>query len=237
MKDIKKGIYSLKHRALDGLESTLRIKCDNGKLREKFALTQLDALTTSCNSMEELLELISLINVPKKNSKDEFIDGYCYIEYRNNGNIKKLDIAFNDNEIIKEVSRSYEGKYNIKGTYQVKQLAMSLIKIHREKDPLYNYLNSCNVIDSDLSYYLCMYDAYTSSDYYNINEADAYLDLIIGKLSQYKIFRDITFEIHRYEEKTKSQISEINARAEKPKVKIILPRKIEQPRLFNPDDF
>ena len=65
----KKGIYSLVHESLDGTKkSYLRMLDDEGKLKEKFPLTTLDALTTSCENMQELLIYARTLHNPKKNS-------------------------------------------------------------------------------------------------------------------------------------------------------------------------
>ena len=46
----KKGIYSLKHVSLEGIESSLRMKTEDGKLKENFPLTTIDAITSSCET-------------------------------------------------------------------------------------------------------------------------------------------------------------------------------------------
>ena len=239
MEKAKKGLYSLKYGIGSADDITVRIKCGEGIVKEKRALSQWDALTTQCENEEELLELIRTIHVPKRNSKDELIDGHFYISYKNSGEIKMLDVAYSDNEVIKEVSKAYEGKYDIEGASQVKKLAKKLIYIYSKKDPLYQYLTKGHYIDEELSYYLGQYVAYTSDEYYNTNEAYAYFKLITARLKRYKTFRDITYEIHRYNKKIELQNSSKKdaSLTEKQKVKTLIPPKGTQMRLFNPNDF
>lgn len=194
----KKGIYSLKHVSLEGIESSLRMKTEDGKLKENFPLTTIDAITSSCENMEELLKLTRKLNVPKKNSKDEWLDGHFYIEYKNNHKIKRLSIVFNDNLIISELSRIYEGMYTMPKDRNVPVLAYKIIKIRKHQPNLYEFLRKSDYLDNYLSQLIGEYVFFTGEGYQNPNEADKRLNEIIAKLENYKIFREINVGIYNY---------------------------------------
>ncbi len=199
MSKIERGIYSLKHKSLDGVISTVRIKDKNGKLKENFPLTTIDALTTMCDNMKDLLELIREINKPKKNSNDDMSDGHFYIEYKNNHEVKTLNVVFSDNIVISELSKTYDGLYRMPKNKTVSIWAYKLIKIRMQSPELYKYLKDHNYIDSYLSELAGYYIFYAGEDYQNPVEANRYMKEIIAKLESYKTFRDFNVGIYNYD--------------------------------------
>ena len=231
---MNKGIYSLKHISLDGEETTFRMKDKNGKIKDHFPLTTIDALTTECNNMEELLLKTRFLNIPKRNSSDTWLDGYFYIEYLNNNKVKKLDIAFSENALIHEISTTYKGYYYIPKDNRIKKTAYKIIKIRVTEPKLYDYLRHNSYLDTYLSELIGQFIAYNNEDYQNIKEADRILNIIIAQLSQYKKFRDLTIGINnyyketKYQEQTSKQSNNQENNSEKQKVKKIMPPKGSQ---------
>ena len=241
----KKGIYSLVHESLDGTKkSYLRMLDDEGKLKEKFPLTTLDALTTSCENMKELLIYARTLHNPKKNSTDNWLDGTFYIEYKYDGEIKTLDVVFSDNLLISQMAVAHEGEYYMKNEINTYVMARRLIDIKKHNSDLFNYLKEKGYMGKDIPRLIDEYLNYDNDNYHNVNEAIRVRDIIKNKLEEYKLFRDINVGIYNYNKEkeirqkietlkeAKTQlINEFGPVEEKPseeKVKRILPPKGSQ---------
>lgn len=233
-----RGIYSLIHVSDDGTESTFRIKYQDGKIKDHFPLTTLDYLTTKCKNMEELLLVTRAVNFPKKNSKDNWIDGYFYIQYKNNHETKKLDVVFSDNELIHETAAKNNGKYTMDKSKIFKTYAYKLIKIRKNQPELYNYLKENGYLGRYLSELIGRYLFYYNNNYQNINESDRAINEIAAKLLEYKVFRDLIVGKYNYEKEKeiKQNGNEEKEVTETQKVKKLLPPKGTQ-LSFNDIDY
>ena len=155
--------------------------------------------------MEEFLILARKLNNPKRNSYDDWSDGYCYIRYRNEGLNKRLPIVFSDNLVISELSKNYEGKSVMKGERNVTLWAYKAADIMRNHPFLYTYLRHNNYINSYLAMLIEEYVFFTGENYQNPDEADIRLTMIKTKLSEYKTFRDLVVGIDQYKKEKEAR--------------------------------
>ncbi|MBR3198398.1 MAG: hypothetical protein IKG27_00100 [Bacilli bacterium] len=201
-----RGIYSIKHISNDGHESILRVK--EGKIfKEKFPLTTIDAITTTCDNMEGFLKLARKLHKPKKNSYDDWSDGYCYIEYKHEGEVKRIPLVFSDNLILSELSKNYEGQSVMKGEKNVTIWAHKAINIRRKNEELYAYLKKHGYISRYLAPIIGEYVFFTGENYQNPEEANIRLTMIKTKLSEYKAFRDLVvgIDMHQKEKEAREE--------------------------------
>ena len=233
---MNRGLYTLIHVSEDSkIKSTFRMQDENGKIKDKFPLTTLDALTTRCQNMEELLLLTRELNIPQKNSKDEWLDGYFYIEYKNNHEIKQIDIVFNNNILIQKLSTENEGKYELPKDIGLRIFAYKIIKIRKTDHELYTYLIEKSYLSKHLSDLFGKYLAFHNEEYQNNEESQRILNIIVNHLREYKKIRDLIVGIYNYQMKQKINSMEIDNQtyrrsgqeitAEKQKVKRIMPPK------------
>ena len=227
------GIYSIKHISNDGHESVLRLKEDD-KLKEKFPLTTIDAITTTCDNMKEFLVLARKLHNPKRNSHDDWSDGYCYIEYKHEGEIKTIPLVFSDNLILSELSKNYEGQSVMKGERNVTIWAHKVADIMRNYKELYVYLKKNGYISKYLAPLIEDYVFYTGEYYQNPEEANNSLTMIKIKLSEYKTFRDLNVGINMYNKEKElrearaKQIEELKAVRETLVEEYIEPENVER---------
>lgn len=81
--------YRLVYHYFDGSEKVFDINYEDGTHRDKFMLTEIDALTSKFSNDDELSKVLNLVS-------DNYQNGYFVIEYNSNGSAKTLEIIFND---------------------------------------------------------------------------------------------------------------------------------------------
>lgn len=81
--------YKLVYRYFDGREKVFDVNYEDGTHRDRFMLTEIDALTSKFSNDDELSKVLNLVS-------DGYKDGYFIIEYNSNGKAKTMELVYNN---------------------------------------------------------------------------------------------------------------------------------------------
>ncbi len=198
-KDNRANRYSLVSIDMFGNTKTIEIAY-NGKVMSKLPLATIDRMTTNYNSESEFLS--ELMNIG-------YDFGHLYIEYRVNRETKYIDVAYADNIEIAEESTYREeainsGKEEPKRSKNVIELSYKLINIQRRHKKLWSYLQLKNYISSKLVLLIATYNYFIDTEV-NENDILEYYQDITREISNYRVFRDISYGINEYEKHLKKE--------------------------------
>lgn len=195
---MEKKLYSLE--AINSNKKTerhtIKVKNDLGKYENKTYLANIDKhITTYFKSKEQFLYYLKQKGI----ITDQYDD--VKITYRHNG-IQAIDLVFNDNNIIKEISKDSKTKININDNidrfYQVLENFCELCK----DDCFFKIINRSNQIPERLKIRASQLHNFI----YDENELEQIQEIeedIKNNLTNYKIFRTVVMYIDSYKNNKK----------------------------------
>lgn len=230
MKEKVKGLYILKHfSTLDKKVTTIKFVDNDGKLKEKMTLTDIDSFTTQFDSAQSLLFYLQDIGY-------NFYNSNFFIEYQNNHQAKRLDLVFSDQHTINNFAVNNQKRYKVEKDSSFYQYLYKIVdEVANDQEMIY-YLRKNNYISMWLYENLAEYKACQSID---VESSHIYMTRIKTELSKYKIIRNIEIGIKEYESEKlfKQQIEERKKTFVKKKIKNQKNFIEGQEQLFNPDNY
>lgn len=98
--------YRLVYHYFNGGEKVFGVDYEDGAHRDRFMLTEIDALTSKFSSDKDLSKALNLVS-------SGFDDGYFIIEYNSNGQVKTMEVVFNDVPFLGKLASENLRKTNI----------------------------------------------------------------------------------------------------------------------------
>lgn len=89
--------YRLVYHYFDGKEKVFEVNYEDGTHRDRFMLTEIDALTSKFSNDDELAKVLNFVSSGYK-------DGYFLIEYNSNRKVKTMELVYNNIPFLGELS-------------------------------------------------------------------------------------------------------------------------------------
>lgn len=192
--------YKLVYHYNNGKQRVLTLDFEDGSRRDKFALTEIDALTTSFSNEKELEKALNSLF-------PGYEKGYFTIEYKSKGTLNSLELVFNDMPFVRQLATE-----NLKKSVVPKSsvsLYVNQFLAEIEKNPeLLRFISIRRYTNQYFREALGHYLMLKNSDEYDAQNAlwEAKANLI-GEFKRYKTIRGIEVGRHNYElEKQGKQI-------------------------------
>ncbi|MBR3898259.1 MAG: hypothetical protein IKJ43_03145 [Bacilli bacterium] len=225
---IKRSRYSLIHVADDGKITPFSLTFDaDGKkvVRNKFPLTQLDALTTRIN-MDGLYFLFDYL------CGEKISDGNFFIQYRLNKMDKKIRTAGPDDVNLRDIANNNIGNDIVKKDILFERYVINTLYRFQNDYGLFRFLikrPEKYLNDYVLKQIDRYFEALNGSDE---NLKHFYFRKVCESMSSYKIIRNIEDGINEYEKKRKMKCDENPFQVNKTKILKFETEEDGQMRLF-----
>lgn len=174
--------YRLVYHFKDGKTENFTLHFEDGSVRNKFSLTEIDALTTSYSNREEFEKNIQLI-FPK------FKDGCFSIEYTTDHETKNLELVFNDMNVLRKIALENKGNSKIQKSINFTVYFNSFLKAIEENYDFWTFLVSHRYVNRYFKEVVNNYFLVLNSK--NVNEIMDAKNNIKKELSRYKTIRGI----------------------------------------------
>ncbi len=142
--------YRLVYHYFDGGKKVFDVKYEDGTHRDKFMLTEIDALTSKFSNDVELSKMLNLVS-------DNYQNGCFIIEYNSNGSTKTLETIFNDIPSLGQLAQKNLRRSNI-SKEDVESYMNDFLKLVKEDKEFLKFILSRRYTNdyfkSALSYYL-----------------------------------------------------------------------------------
>lgn len=244
MKKQTKKLYRLNHLSvLDGVETPIMFRLNDGTTTDKLTLTTIDSFTTMFESKYELSEHLKKLYYNIHNN-------HYFIEYQNNHERKKLDLIFSDQKLLKKFALDNQDSYTVKPNSDFYRYLYYVINDVTSDSDLVKYLREKNYMSSWL--YENVY-AYLFYKEFDVEASHIYMTRIKSELSHYKVIRSLEIGIKEYknlkeylkqnEDEANKEIEETNQELTEEKPKVLKKRKTRkkytdgQGQLFDPDNY
>ncbi len=222
--------YRLVYHYFKGGEKLFSVDYQDGRHRDRFMLTEIDALTSRCADEKQLAQVLKVVS-------DDYNNGYFVIEYNSQGSLKTMELVFNDMPLLGQIAFNNCGKSRISKEDASKYARVFLKEINEDADFLKfvlsrRYINS--YFHSALNYYLRLKNSDEKEAQNTLWEAKANL---LKEFSRYKTIRGI--EIGRRNYKLFKQKKEVPSDSrqltvlQRAKIEYELnhPKKVDKPKL------
>lgn len=184
--------YRLVFHYYEGGTKTLTLKFQNGEVKSKFALTEIDVFTSNFANEDELAHALNVVF-------SGFENGYFDIEYNAGGTVKPLELVFNDMPFIRGLAMDNIRKSVIPKSKITGYMRGFLAEI--EKDPdflkfIFEKRYTNKYFRNALNYYLMLKNSYDKDAQSVAWQAEAKL---CKEFCRYKTIRGIEVGRHNYE--------------------------------------
>ena len=185
----KSNRYCLVYHFKNGDKRDVKITFENGKVRQTFALTEIDFMTSLFPDSDTLAKFVKI----------DGKDGYFAIEYKSNNRVNSLELVFSDMKFINSVAKKYSGESNLSKEDVIPYMRWFLDKIEKDSEFL-NFISTHRYTNgyfkSALSEYLILKDSYENDARSILRRAEIKL---IKEFMRYKTIRGLEVGRRSYE--------------------------------------
>ena len=185
----KSNRYCLVYHFKNGDKRDVKITFENGKVRQTFALTEIDFMTSLFPDSDTLAKFVKI----------DGKDGYFSIEYKSNNRVNSLELVFSDMKFINSLAKKYFGESNLSKEDVIPYMRWFLDKIEKDSEFL-NFISTHRYTNgyfkSALSEYLILKDSYENDARSILRRAEIKL---IKEFMRYKTIRGLEVGRRNYE--------------------------------------
>lgn len=188
----KNNRYCLVYHFKNGDKRVVKITFEDGKVRQTFALTEIDFMTSLFPNSDAFARFVQI-------DGEEAKDGYFAIEYKSNNKINSLELVFSDMKFINSLAKKYFGESNLSKEDILSYMRWFLDKIDKDSEFLdfistHRYTNG--YFKAALSEYLILKDSYENDARSILRQAEVKLT---KEFMRYKTIRGLEVGRRNYE--------------------------------------
>lgn len=189
------GIYSLVATNLDTNQSTMIELTDKKENRYKTNLAYIDYLTTFFNDEQQLIDRLY------QNKYIDFKKAQISIEYQNNGMISRIPVLYKPSIDFTKLVDKNSSTIDLNNEYFIRGTDTFILELNNED--FRNYVLNSNRINKYLKSKIIEFYKTEYIENLKFNKQK-----LLEAFSPYKTFRDFSFLLQKYKNKTKTTVIE-----------------------------